>query len=178
MAISAKADAMNAKPTDYVYVPVPVRLVQEIYERCDLTAGHVNIAGYVEDVLKNFLDSTAGNADIWKNEHYLQAYWENRDFEERLQKYGPRNEGFQWKNLFLPNGTRLRMTYKGTVHEAEVRHRQIVHDGETEYEGSPLSPSLLVRKIAGDTNRNAWRDLYILRPGERDWVLADVARKT
>jgi hypothetical protein len=168
---------MNEKPTDYIYIPVEAALVQEIYRRRDLRQGDtINIASYVNTFLQNELDATAGDADAWDNDEYIETYWNDYEWEEEQKTYGDRAEGYMWKNLFLPNRTKLRMTYKGTVHEAEIQHQQIVFDGQTEFEGKPFSPSSLVSKIAEGTNRNAWRDIYIQRPGNRDWILADVAR--
>src|SRR3954470_19239789 len=37
--------------------------------------------------------------------------------------------GYQWKSLFLPEGTALRMQYRGEYHYAEVRGDAIIHDG-------------------------------------------------
>ncbi|ESQ09880.1 MAG TPA: hypothetical protein DDY14_08045 [Chromatiaceae bacterium] len=168
---------MNEKPTDYIYVPVRAELVQEIYRRRDIRGSEViSIANYVNDALEIHLEGTAGHADAWDNDEYIETYWEDREWEEEQKKYGDRDKGYMWKNLFLPNRTKLRMTYKAAVHEAEIRHQQIVFDEQTEFEGKPFSPSSLVSKIAEGTNRNAWRDIYIQRPGDRDWVLADVAR--
>ena len=166
---------MTEAPTDYIYIPIRKDLIQEIYRRRDLSEP-VDIANYVNGFLEGKLDRTAGDPDIWDNEEYIETYWQDREWEKEQQTYGNRNEGYMWKNLFLPNRTKLRMTYKGTVHDAEVRHQQIVYDGQTEFEGKPFSPSSLVSKIAEGTNRNAWRDIYIQRPGDRDWILADVAR--
>lgn len=168
---------MNESPTDYIYIPIRAALIQEIYRRRDLSQP-VHIDGYVDHVLEGFLERTAGDSDIWDNDQYIQTYWDDREWEEEQRTYGNRNEGYMWKNLFLPNRTKLRMTYKGAVHDAEVRHQQIVYGGQTEFEGKPFSPSSLVNKIAEGTNRNAWRDVYIQRPGDRDWILADVARNT
>lgn len=167
---------MNETPTDYIYIPVRADLVQEIYRRCNLYNNKVDIAGYVNVWVENELDATAGDADLWDNDEYIETYWNEREWEKEQRTYGDRHEGYMWKNLFLPNRTKLRMTYKGTVHEAEIRQQQIVFDGQTEFDSKPFSPSSLVSKIAEGTNRNAWRDIYIQRPGDRDWILADVAR--
>lgn len=166
---------MADKPTDYISVPIRADLIQEIYRRRDLSEP-VSIAGFVEHALESFLERTEGDSENWDNDAYIDAYWSNRESEDERQMYGERNEGYMWKNLFLPNRTKLRMTYKGALHEAEIKHEQIVYEGQTEFEGTPFSPSSLVSKIAEGTRRNAWRDIYIQRPGDRDWILADVAR--
>lgn len=81
--------------------------------------------------------------------------------------------GYLWKNkdadLFLPDGTQLRMPYKQKDYFAKVVGDQIM------YEGKAFSPSNLVNEITG-TSRNAWRDLWIKFPGDSDWKLADELR--
>jgi hypothetical protein len=78
--------------------------------------------------------------------------------------------GYQWKSLFLPAATRLRMNFNGKFHYAEVDGDEILFQGER------VSPAQMANHIAGGT-RNAWRDLWILFPGERSWKLASVRRR-
>ena len=73
--------------------------------------------------------------------------------------------GYQWKMLFLPTGTRVRMQYDETWHSAEVVGDDLM------YQGRPVSPHQLTQEVAGD-GRNAWRDLWIRFPGERNWACA------
>lgn len=71
-------------------------------------------------------------------------------------------EGFQWKELFLPAGTRLRTTYKRQRHLAEVVGDRIMFAGK---DGTPSSFA-----NAMSTNpRSAWRTIWLLFPGERAW---------
>jgi hypothetical protein len=79
------------------------------------------------------------------------------------------HHGYQWKNLFLPEGTEIRMQYKGVYSYAKVENDELL------YNGQPTSPSNLANTIAG-SSRNAWRDLWIKRPGDSDWCLADELR--
>jgi hypothetical protein len=78
--------------------------------------------------------------------------------------------GYQWKNLFLPDGTQIRMPYKGTFHYAKVEGDQII------YQGTSISPASLANKIAS-SSRNAWRDLWIKRPEDKEWTLANNCRR-
>lgn len=73
--------------------------------------------------------------------------------------------GYQWKRLFLPDGTRVRMHYVDRWFYAEVIADQLI------YRGRPVSPRQLTIEIAGD-GRNAWRDLWIRRPCEHHWLSA------
>ena len=78
--------------------------------------------------------------------------------------------GYQWKNLFLPDGTQMRMPYKGKHYFAKVEGDEII------YEGTSISPSSLANMITS-SSRNAWRDFWIKRPGDPDWSLADDLRQ-
>jgi hypothetical protein len=78
--------------------------------------------------------------------------------------------GYQWKNLFLPDGTQVRMPYKGVYYYARVEGDQII------YEGKPISPGSLANTVAS-SSRNAWRDLWIKRPEDKEWTLANDCRR-
>jgi hypothetical protein len=73
--------------------------------------------------------------------------------------------GYQWKQLFLPDATRLRVRK-----DDEWRHAEVVGD-DLIYEGRPVSPNQLVQQVTGG-GRNAWRELWIRFPGEKTWVIA------
>ena len=78
--------------------------------------------------------------------------------------------GYQWKSLFLAEGTLLRFDYRGRTYHADVRGDRIV------FEGRPYSPRQLLLHVTG-TVRNAWRDLWIRGPGDFRWHLADTRRR-
>jgi hypothetical protein len=78
--------------------------------------------------------------------------------------------GYQWKSLFLPDGTLLRFYYKGQYEEASVVGNEI------RYQGWAYSPRQLIYHITG-TVRNAWRTLWIRSPGDFRWHLADTRRR-
>jgi hypothetical protein len=61
---------------------------------------------------------------------------------------GSSGGGYQWKGLFLPSGTRLRMWHGGGHHYAEVEGDNIV------FEGRRVSPAQMANSVAGNT-RNA-----------------------
>jgi hypothetical protein len=106
------------------------------------------------------------------------AYWmENASWKQEylLPETNPKpSRGYTWRYketyLFLPQGTEVRMRYKDRYHYARVEEDEIIYEGET------VSPSTLTRKIAG-SSRNAWRDLWIKRPGESEWKLSDQCRR-
>lgn len=80
------------------------------------------------------------------------------------------SRGYQWKELFLPEGTALRMRYADEVHHARVTGDAIV------FRGRRVSPRQLTLAIAGD-GRNAWRDLSLRLPGEAHFRPACVLRR-
>ncbi|MBA5639916.1 hypothetical protein H3H37_22920 [Duganella sp. LX20W] len=79
-------------------------------------------------------------------------------------------QGYQWKCLFLPDQSRVRM------HVGEAWHYAEVVGDELMYHGRAVSPRQLTMLIAGD-GRNAWRDLWIRRPGEKNWTAASQLRR-
>jgi hypothetical protein len=81
----------------------------------------------------------------------------------------PPSRGYQWKSLFLPNGTGVRMQYGGEYFHAEVMDEELI------YQAKPTSPHRLATKVAG-TGRNAWRDLWVRLPGEKNWTCANLLR--
>ena len=74
-------------------------------------------------------------------------------------------QGYQWKSLFLPAGTELRMSTRESSYYARVVGDDII------FQGQRVSPRGMTLAIIGD-GRNAWRDLWLLLPGERYWKQA------
>ena len=73
--------------------------------------------------------------------------------------------GYQWKQLFLPETTRLRMRAGDIWHSAEVVGDDLI------YRGDAVSPNQMVQQASGDV-RNAWRELWIRFPDEKNWTNA------
>ena len=67
--------------------------------------------------------------------------------------------GYQWKTLFLPDGTRLRMQYRGDHEYAIVEGDSLI------YRGRATSPNQFANAF-GSGVRNAWQELAIRMPGE------------
>jgi hypothetical protein len=78
--------------------------------------------------------------------------------------------GYQWKSLFLPEGTILRSWSYGEHNYARVEGDKIMHDGQS------VSPNQFARYFAR-TTRNAWFDLSVRRPGDKHFKMACVLRK-
>jgi hypothetical protein len=78
--------------------------------------------------------------------------------------------GYQWKSLFLPHGSELRMTFEHRSFYARVEGDAIL------YQGRSVSPRQLTIAIAGD-GHNAWRELWIRLPTATRWQSASLLRR-
>jgi hypothetical protein len=81
----------------------------------------------------------------------------------------PDARGYSWKSLFLPAGTDVRIKYNGFYIYAKVEGDFLTYKGER------LSPNQFAFKATGSA-RDAWRDLWIKRPTDSDYLLADSLR--
>jgi hypothetical protein len=77
--------------------------------------------------------------------------------------------GYQWKELFLPDGTELRMRYRGIYYYAKILGDKLNYAGESV---SPRDWGLMVT----GTVRNAWRDVWIRRGVNEGWTRAAMWR--
>ncbi len=82
-----------------------------------------------------------------------------------LRKNGTAMRGFQWKKVFLPDGTSLRTSYRDTIEFAKV-----VGDHIVSHDGTALTPSLFANRHTN--GRNAWRFVWLHFPGDGYWVRA------
>ncbi len=78
-------------------------------------------------------------------------------------------DGFQWKELFLPSGTRLRTTFNGQRFHAVVEGDNIVFDGRS------VSPSEFANGVGGN-RRNAWKVVWLMLPHDGRWKVAKTLR--
>lgn len=96
----------------------------------------------------------------------LILHWLTIDMERyELRTNGRPMRGFQWKNVFLPEGTCLRTSYQRTIEYAKVVGEHIRTDN-----GDALSPSMFANCHA--RGRNAWRCIWLRFPGDGHWVRA------
>jgi len=151
--------------SEQIGVLIDASLHNELVLRTGKASG---VSGIIENILSDFLERTKHDG-MWCEE-YLERLDEEEDA-EWVSKYGDPKKGYHWQNVFLPNGTRLRITYKGKQHYAEIRRQTIV------YEDQACSPSQFARQVANNTSRNAWRDIWIQMPGKTDWQYAETLRR-
>jgi hypothetical protein len=71
-------------------------------------------------------------------------------------------QGYRWKELFLPAGTKLRMHRDGSAFDAQVQGNELM------YQGRPVSPHQMAVSVAGK-GYNAWRTIWVLLPGLTRW---------
>jgi hypothetical protein len=81
----------------------------------------------------------------------------------------PATFGFQWKHLFLPNGTLLRTVFNGKNYHCMVDQDHIRYDGKA------ISPSGFANTVGG-IRRNAWKVIWIHFPNSQTWKLAAALR--
>jgi hypothetical protein len=99
------------------------------------------------------------------------AYWtDNADWKDEILSPVGVATGYSWKSLFLPSGTVLRLRYESEYHYAKIEGDKLVYDG------APIrSPNRFALRVTGGA-RDAWRDVWIKRPGDEDFVVADSFR--
>jgi hypothetical protein len=132
-----------------VAVPVPLELFQRLSEFLKEEGDSRDPIRAAWDAIDYWIDNAS-----WKPELIRQE----------------RSSGYTWKYddrcLFLPHGTEIRMPHKGKYHYA------VVEGDEIKYNGQTMTPGTLANTIANGS-RNAWISLWIKRPGDNEWTLAD-----
>jgi hypothetical protein len=77
--------------------------------------------------------------------------------------------GYQWKEVFLPEGTKMRAGFGREYYFA------VVEGEEIKYGDRVISPSCFAN-LRGSGNRNAWKTIWLRFPDSDAWLLADVCR--
>jgi hypothetical protein len=80
--------------------------------------------------------------------------------------------GVWFSNVFFPDGTAFRATYKGRTHRAQIRDSQWLD----EFGIVRTSPSDAASAISR-TNVNGWRFWFVRRPYDEDWIRMDALRQ-
>jgi len=129
-------------------VQLPTHTLLRLVERLRSRGGSQDISEAIGSAVQCWLDGQSDGSDF--------------------EAAGTR--GYQWKSLFLPEGTVLRSWSYGEHNYALVEGDEIIHKGEA------VSPNQFARSFAR-TTRNAWFDLSIRRPGEKHFKMASVLRR-
>ena len=137
---------MRQPPHPRMDIPISLAVYQQLL-------GASNRTGFE----KEYWEIAAEAVDEWMRRHDPDAI------------SMPETSGYQWKSLFLPNGTLLRTIFDGKNHHCLVENDQIL------YQGHAVTPSGFVNEVGG-IRRNAWRYTWILLPDDKHWKLADTLR--
>jgi hypothetical protein len=79
--------------------------------------------------------------------------------------------GVWLSNVFFPNGTAFRATYKGKTYRARIQNSQWIDD----FGNIRTSPSDAASAISR-TNVNGWRFWFVRRPHDEDWQRMDALK--
>lgn len=154
---------------------VGINLPADLYAEFILRKGEsVDVTSWIIKVIEDYLEKTKYD-EIWCDSYKERIV---DSLSKELNFHGDPKYGYQWSTLFLPNGTSIRMHYKGSYQYAVVSYEKIVvMENESPLSDEHYSPSEFASRVANNTQRNAWRDLWIKRPMDRDWTLADELRR-
>lgn len=123
--------------------------------------------------LCEFLKSEQSSADPVSIVELSVSYWlDNASWKQDdliPDRKIKRSRGLIWKSVFLPDKTLLRIKTRAGFAYAEV-------DGDfVSYDGREMSVAEFANTATG-TVRNAWRDVWIKRPSDTEWLLANDLR--
>jgi len=80
------------------------------------------------------------------------------------------NEGLFWKGVLLKNGLKLKKSFKGKMHYAEIKHNQIVFNNKKFH-----SPSAAAIELTG-TSVNGWIFWEYFNQENNEWEILDNLR--
>lgn len=138
-----------------------------MYKRYPDNQTHLPISLDVYNQLQWASCTTGYEREDWEIATEAIDEWVRRHDPNALLKSA--HAGYQWKRLFLPDGTVLRTVFAGKNHHCVVEGDRIVYDKHA------VSPSGFVNAVGG-IRRNAWKSTWILFPDSKDWKLADSLR--
>lgn len=123
--------------------------------------------------LNDFLRNHRVREDPVKVIHAAIDYWmQNADWKEEVLRAVTGETGYQWKNLHLPDGTKLRIRHQGKDYIAEVVQSDLIYDSEE------VTPNKFCELVHKGRNRStsSWRSIWVLIPGKKDWKKANELR--
>ncbi|MFS2004054.1 hypothetical protein ACEN9F_10555 [Duganella sp. CT11-25] len=140
-------------PTPQPPLQFPIRVPSDVLEALGEFTGHfwsdsLSLEPFICDAIRAYMKPTPA---------------------VQQQPAAPSEAGYQWKELFLPEGTRLRASF------GQKHYFAVVKGGEIKYGEHALSPSCFAN-LQGRGNRNAWKAIWLRLPGSDQWLLADVCR--
>ena len=131
-------------------------------------------ASFIE--LVDFLREVGSDRDPVETVETAIAYWIDNASAKRedllpetLSAPPARQNGYMWKRTFLPHGTRLRMAYQREFKYAQVEGDRVLYGDKS------VSPGEFANLVGGGS-RSAWRDVWIKRPRDGEWLRASELR--
>ena len=120
-----------------------------------------------DDVIREALDIDNG-----KMIHALPPFVEAvMKIGSQFDAVGP-PKGMSFRGLFLPNGTLIRASYKGSHFSARISDGKWVSEDGREF-GSPSAAAAAIT----NTNVNGWRFWQAKRPSDGEWRYLDAIPK-
>ncbi|MGH8127875.1 MAG: hypothetical protein ACRD4Q_09880 [Candidatus Acidiferrales bacterium] len=152
------------------HICIPIRA--EVYNEFILRMGKSidNVPDWIENIVLDYLDRTHDDGP-WCDEYFERLGLETNLMVMHRKEFGLPEQGYQWQNLLLRNGTEIRMEYRGKYKFASIKHGRLMYKDEA------MTPSEFASIVANNTSRNAWRDLELKFPDASDFQLASVARR-
>ena len=163
-------------PIPHVFIPFDRELYADIVYLSD---GKIDPSAVAENLVRQWIGATIHDG-MWPGEHlwtvaqkYAPEVADTWDFDSKRVRGGDEDAmPLVWKDVTVPAGSEVRMSYGGKYHYAKVQKGRI-----TEVDGGSYSPSEWASKVADGTSRNAWRDLWFREPLSSIWVPAQVLRQ-
>jgi hypothetical protein len=165
-------------PDSMMLVPMRQSFCLDLIRFSDGIFTPESIGDLAEEQILNLLDRAwDGHGELWFGERafeFAEIYFpdianEMLKFEAKgAGLYSRGNKPLVWKEVTVPHGAGVRMTYRDEHHYGEVKNGRIVD------QSGSYSPSEWASKVADGTSRNAWRDLWF-KDGP-NWLPAQMLR--
>ncbi len=131
------------------------------------TTGYVSLPTQVFFDLSDYMQATRTRADMSELVGLAVVDW--LAAAQARAAEAKNADGFQWKELFLPSGTRLRTTFSGQRFDAVVEGDNILFNGRA------VSPCEFANGVGGQ-GRNAWKVVWLMLPHDGVWKVAKSLR--
>lgn len=162
-------------PKNMIYAPYDRELWDDIVRFSD---GRVDPSELTDFLIRQWIERTIEDEECWgdRSDEVAEKYAPNvyaKWCEATAAASGTRrveNQPLVWKEVSVPAGSEVRMAYGDTHHYATVQRGRIT------YKGKDYSPSRWACVVAGETSRNAWRDLWFKPPLSKTWLPAQLLR--
>ena len=146
-----------------VSIPIPVLSFKRLISFLDSIGSDRDPVAVVDDALDYWIENAS-----WKTQDLLPELHQDagHGYKWKIQQDGDKPASM----LFLPEGTTLRITIRGSNEFASIEGDAIIYN-----ESEVRSPNEFALNAAGH-QRDAWRDVWIKRPNDKSFHLADDLR--